>query len=122
MCIRDSFHVLRHSFLKPSRRPAMRFLPDKTVRQFVFQHMGEFRGHARESLNRLSLIHIFNAGCFAVNITAHPASTCRIIFVLPSAEAGIINPSDEAMSRKPMTTNSRPMIITTCLLYTSRCV
>ena len=39
--------------------------------------------------------------------------TCRIIFILPSGEAGIIKPSTDAISRRPITMNSRPMMITT---------
>ena len=55
----------------------------------------------------------FSAGCFAVRITAQPAATCKIIFTLPSGDAGMMRPSTDAISRRPMTINSRPMMMTT---------
>ena len=50
--------------------------------------------------------------CFAASMTAQTAITCKTIFVFPSAEAGIVNPSADAMLRSPRTTISRPMMIT----------
>jgi hypothetical protein len=52
-------------------------------------------------------------GCRAVPIKTATAQTCSTIFVLPSAEAAIVNPSADAMLRRPRTVNSRPMMMTT---------
>ncbi len=38
-----SFHPLRQSFLNPGRSVTQRFLPHKTMRQFVLQYEREFR-------------------------------------------------------------------------------
>src|SRR5579872_1962734 len=59
--------------------------------------------------------------CRAPAIRTATAHTCKTIFVLPNNDAAIVNPSAEAMFRKPSTVNSRPITITTIHAGT-RCI
>src|SRR5580658_3540635 len=63
--------------------------------------------------NRPSLFSNGWGSCGAPAIRTATAQTCKTIFVLPSKDAAIVNPSAEAMFRRPRTVNSRPIIITT---------
>src|SRR6266705_1452336 len=52
-------------------------------------------------------------GCRSPTMSTATAHTCKTIFVFPSVDASIVNPSAEAIFRKPRTVNSLPMMITT---------
>src|SRR6267378_2908619 len=55
----------------------------------------------------------FSDGCRAATMSTATAHTCKTIFVFPSVDASIVNPSAEAIFRRPRTVNSLPMMITT---------
>src|SRR6266852_2327980 len=61
------------------------------------------------------------ARCPAPAISTATAHTCKTILVLPRVDASMVNPSAEAIFRKPKTVNSRPMMITTIQAFT-RCM
>src|SRR5579864_332067 len=46
------------------------------------------------------------------SIAATIATLCTIIFNLPRSEASIVNPSEDAIARNPLTKNSREMMMT----------